>query len=436
MTGAHDGSIFTRIDDNPILTAHDVPYPVQHDLQPWRGADRRRDRPARAGRGPARASRTCTSRAAPTACPGWTFDAEPLLVRTSTPPRGDLGLRGPAPDWLPELEEWAIAYTAYSGRGPLVSLATTQDFRTVEPPRARHAARGQGRSAVPAPVRRSLGDDPSPFAARMASPTCGSRTRPTCATGATTRCCSQARHGAWWDAGKIGLGPPPLETRRGLAGHVPRRPPHRRRADLPGRPGAAGPRRPEQGPAPHATSGSSDRSAPYELTGDVSRGRVPVRLGPRRGDRPPAHLLRRRRLRDRRRDGVVQRGPRPRLRGTRSRARSTGTADPPRPDPRPPALIGPRYEPAPLPDFRYDRLANVIASFEASDAVSASAASVMKRGMSARARAGTWMGPRDTGYGPPDGQLGIPDVSETRSAPLPAQIPHACSILSLSTTRG
>ena len=26
MTGAHDGGLFQRFDDNPILTAHDVPY--------------------------------------------------------------------------------------------------------------------------------------------------------------------------------------------------------------------------------------------------------------------------------------------------------------------------------------------------------------------------------------------------------------------------
>ena len=56
-------------------------------------------------------------------------------VRRRTPPairhgpssRGDLGLRGPSATWLPEREEWAIAYTAYSRRG-LVSLAMTPDL--------------------------------------------------------------------------------------------------------------------------------------------------------------------------------------------------------------------------------------------------------------------------------------------------------------------
>ena len=68
--------------------------------------------------------------------------------------------------WLPEREEWAIAYTAYSRRGPLVSLAMTQDFRTVRrlgpvmPPEDKDAAlfprRFGGRWAMihrPSPLR-------------------------------------------------------------------------------------------------------------------------------------------------------------------------------------------------------------------------------------------------------------------------------------------
>ena len=34
--------------------------------------------------------------------------------------------------YLPELEQHAVTYTAYSSRGPLVSLALTQDFKTFE----------------------------------------------------------------------------------------------------------------------------------------------------------------------------------------------------------------------------------------------------------------------------------------------------------------
>jgi predicted GH43/DUF377 family glycosyl hydrolase len=105
-------------------------------------------------------------------------------------------------------------YTAYSRRGPLVSLATTRDFRTVDrlgpvmPPDDKDAAlfprRIGGRWAMihrPSPLRggahmwiswspdlRHWGDHALVI---------------------------EARDGAWWDAGKIGLGPPPLETDHG-----------------------------------------------------------------------------------------------------------------------------------------------------------------------------------------------------------------------------
>ena len=94
----------------------------------------------------------------------------------------------------------------------------------------------------------------------------------------------EARDGAWWDAGKIGLGPPPLRDRRGLARHVPRRPPDRR----PGRSTASGSRC-STSTTRRVVLRRSDEwvfgpSAPYERERRRRPGRVPVRLGPRRGD--------------------------------------------------------------------------------------------------------------------------------------------------------
>jgi predicted GH43/DUF377 family glycosyl hydrolase len=115
---------------------------------------------------------------------------------------------------LPEREEWAIAYTAYSRRGPLVSLATTRDFRTVRrlgpvmPPEDKDAAlfprRFDGRWAMihrPAPSRGGahMWVSFSPDLRHWGDHTLF----------------LEARDGAWWDAGKIGLGPPPLETSEG-----------------------------------------------------------------------------------------------------------------------------------------------------------------------------------------------------------------------------
>ena len=81
----------------------------------------------------------------------------------------------------------------------------------------------------------------------------------------------EARDGAWWDAGKIGLGPPPLETPEGwlVMYHGVRM--TVRRPDLSGRPGAARPR----GPADRCSIGPTTwvfgPDAPYEITGDVGR---------------------------------------------------------------------------------------------------------------------------------------------------------------------
>ena len=61
------------------------------------------------------------------------------------------GCEDPRPTWLPEREEWAIAYTAYSRRGPLVSLAMTPDSDRPST-RPGNAARRQGRGALPPPI--------------------------------------------------------------------------------------------------------------------------------------------------------------------------------------------------------------------------------------------------------------------------------------------
>jgi predicted GH43/DUF377 family glycosyl hydrolase len=124
------------------------------------------------------------------------------------------GCEDPRLTWLPEREEWAIAYTAYSRRGPLVSLAMTRDFHSVRrlgpvmPPEDKDAAlfprRFDGRWAMihrPSPLRgeASMWISFSPDLRHWGDHTMF----------------LEARDGAWWDAGKIGLGPPPLETPEG-----------------------------------------------------------------------------------------------------------------------------------------------------------------------------------------------------------------------------
>ena len=135
-------------------------------------------------------------------------------LRRPEAPEEIWGCEDPRLTWLPEREEWAIAYTAYSRRGPLVSLAMTRDFRSVTrlgpamPPEDKDAAlfpvRFDGRWAM---IHR-----PSPLHGNAHMWLSWS---PDLRHWGDHALLLEAREGAWWDAGKIGLGPPPLETDEG-----------------------------------------------------------------------------------------------------------------------------------------------------------------------------------------------------------------------------
>jgi predicted GH43/DUF377 family glycosyl hydrolase len=203
-----------RSDANPILTAASAPYPANSAFNP--GA-------AQIGpetillvriedlRGISHLHVVRSS----DGVSGWRFDPQPLL-RSDVDrfPEEIWGCEDPRLAWLPERDEWVIAYTAYSRRGPLVSLATTRDFRTVQrlgpvmPPEDKDAAlfprRIGGRWAMihrPSPLRGGahMWLSFSPDLHHWGDHTL----------------LLEARDGAWWDAGKIGLGPPPLETAQG-----------------------------------------------------------------------------------------------------------------------------------------------------------------------------------------------------------------------------
>jgi predicted GH43/DUF377 family glycosyl hydrolase len=145
---------------------------------------------------------------------GWHYDERRLLEPIKAHPEEIWGCEDPRMIWLPERDEWAITYTAYSDLGPLVSLAMTCDFHEVSrfgpvmPPDDKDAAlfprRFNGRWVMihrPAPTRGGahMWLSYSPDLRHWGDHTL----------------LVEARKGAWWDADKIGLGPPPLETPEG-----------------------------------------------------------------------------------------------------------------------------------------------------------------------------------------------------------------------------
>ncbi|MFQ5592340.1 MAG: glycosidase [Phycisphaerae bacterium] len=116
--------------------------------------------------------------------------------------------------WVEELGMYTVTYTGYSQRGPGVSLALTRDFREFErvgsvfPPEDKDAAllprRIDGRwvmihRPVPASGRAHIWMSRSPDLKHWGE----------------HKVVLEARRGAWWDAHKIGLAPPLIETNEG-----------------------------------------------------------------------------------------------------------------------------------------------------------------------------------------------------------------------------
>ena len=212
MTGR--APLFTRSPANPILTPTDLPYPANAVFSP--GAARVDGEAVLLVRveDMRGVSHLHVARSAD-GVSGWSFDAEPLLrSEPDVAPEEVWGCEDPRLTWLATEGTWAIAYTAYSMRGPLVALATTRDFRHV-----------QRIGPVMTPEDKDAAIFPRRFGGRWAmihrpSPIRGGAHvwisfSPDLRHWGDHRLLLEAREGAWWDAGKIGLGPPPLETPEG-----------------------------------------------------------------------------------------------------------------------------------------------------------------------------------------------------------------------------
>lgn len=145
---------------------------------------------------------------------GWEIEgAAALSSRPDEFPEELWGLEDPRITYLPELEEYFIAYTAFGKSGPCVVIASTRDFKSFE----RHGLMMQPDDKDAALFPRRFGGEwvlihrPSTIeAAHM-----WLSDSPDMRNWGGHQVMLPARKGAWWDANKIGLGPPPIETDQG-----------------------------------------------------------------------------------------------------------------------------------------------------------------------------------------------------------------------------
>lgn len=206
--------LFKRHKGNPILTAADWPYPAHSVFNPGatllsdgttlllcRVEDRRGH------------SHLCAARSA-NGVDDWKIDSQPTLWPDPEHfPEELWGIEDPRITFVPELKKYAIVYTAYSREGPGVAMALTEDFKNFE----RYGMVMSPEDKDAALLPRRFGDQWAMIH------------RPVGGVGAhmwisfssdlrrwgSQKLMMQARLGGWWDANKIGLSPPPIETSQG-----------------------------------------------------------------------------------------------------------------------------------------------------------------------------------------------------------------------------
>ncbi len=199
---------------NPILKASDWPYPVHAVFNA--GATLLRDGTTlllcrvedRRGLSHLSAARSKDG------VTGWVIDPQPTLrAEPDKYPEELWGIEDPRITWVEELGKYAIAYTAFGRGGPGVSLALTDDFVHFE--RCGLIMQADDKDAALLPRRidgnfallhRPMSDSGAHVWVSYS---------PDLRNWGGHKIMLKARKGGWWDANKVGLSPPPIETERG-----------------------------------------------------------------------------------------------------------------------------------------------------------------------------------------------------------------------------
>ncbi|MDZ7767348.1 MAG: glycosidase [Melioribacteraceae bacterium] len=206
--------LFHRHKLNPILTAQNWPYPVNSVFNA--GATLLQDGTTlllcrveeRSG-----LSHLCAARSK-NGIDNWEIDDQPTLMPdVENFPEEKWGIEDPRITFVPELKKYGVVYTAFTRDGPGVALALTEDFKEFErygvimPPDDKDAA------LLPHRINGQWALIHRPVSAARAHMWISYS--PDLKNWGKHILMMNARKGAWWDANKIGLSPPPIETPEG-----------------------------------------------------------------------------------------------------------------------------------------------------------------------------------------------------------------------------
>lgn len=207
--------MFLRSEHNPILTVDSLTFPANSVFNP--GATVLQDGTTLLlvrveDRRGLSAIHVATSTDGVT---DWTVDETPLLGPDPNHTWCEWGFEDARVSWVDEIDRYVITCTAYGEPGPCVYLATTTDFTSIDSGRVAMPPEDKNAALFP---RRIDGDwlllHRPVSVARGAADIWLSRSDDLESWRMPEQLITR-RPGGWWDAARIGIGPPPIETTEG-----------------------------------------------------------------------------------------------------------------------------------------------------------------------------------------------------------------------------
>ncbi|MBK7631209.1 MAG: glycosidase [Ignavibacteriales bacterium] len=206
--------LFHRSKLNPILKAENWPYPINSVFNA--GATLLADGTTlllcrvedRSGLSHFSAARSANG------VDGWQIDKLPTLLHDpENYPEELWGIEDPRITYVEELKKYVVVYTAYTRDGPGVALALTEDFKSFERFGVIMSPEDKDAALLPHRIDGNWAMIHRPVSAARAHMWISYS--PDLKNWGKHVLMMDARKGAWWDANKIGLSPPPIETPEG-----------------------------------------------------------------------------------------------------------------------------------------------------------------------------------------------------------------------------